>query len=117
MTSRRIELARGLRERSGLAERRVWALVRGGRIDGLKFRRQHPIGRHVVDFACDRLKLVLEIDGGLHDREEAALNDHLRQATLQELGWTVLRLRNEVALNEPERIADAVRTHARLILP
>jgi very-short-patch-repair endonuclease len=117
MTSRRIDLARKLRRTGGLAEQKVWTLVRAGRIDGLKFKRQHPIGPYVVDFACDRLKLVLEIDGGVHRRDEVATNDHLRQVELERLGWTVIRFTNDDALGRPERITDAVRAHTRLILP
>jgi len=112
VTSKRVASARDLRQRSGLAEQKVWPLLRGGRIDGLKFRRQHPIGRYVVDFACDRLRLVIEIDGGVHGREDVVLNDHLRQTELETLGWTVLRFSNEIALGRPEDIIEAVRRRA-----
>lgn len=114
MTSKRTAFARSLRQDAGLAERRVWALLRGGRIDGHKFRRQHPIGRYVADFACDPLRLVIEIDGGIHHRDEVVTNDHLRQTDLETLGWTVLRFTNTQALSEPEGVADAIRAHARL---
>ncbi|MGO4688533.1 endonuclease domain-containing protein [Brevundimonas sp. 2YAF1] len=91
--------------------------LRGGKIDGHKFRRQHPIGRYAADFACDRLKLLIEIDGGVHDSDEAATSDHLRQTELEALGWTVLRFTNPQALSEPELTVTAVRGHARLIAP
>ncbi|MNH48475.1 hypothetical protein D3C73_00240 [compost metagenome] len=117
MTVERTAFARTLRQKSGLAEQRVWALVRASRIDGPKFRRQHLIGRYVADFACDRLRLVIEIDGGVHDRDEAVTSDHLRQTDLEALGWTVLRFSNAQALSEPEAITAAVRAHARLIAP
>ncbi|WP_313575585.1 endonuclease domain-containing protein [Brevundimonas sp.] len=114
MTVERIVFARTLRQKSGLVEQRVWALLRGGRIDNHKFRRQHPIGRYVTDFACDRLRLVIEIDGGVHDRDEVVTSDHLRQTDLEALGWTVLRFTNAQALGQPEAIAAAIRAHACL---
>ena len=115
MTSRRFSTARALRQKAGLAEEKVWALLRGGRIDDHKFRRQHPIGPYIVDFACDGLRLVIEIDGGVHERDDVVLNDHLRQVELERLGWTVVRFKNEDAIAQPERITQAVRVHARLI--
>jgi very-short-patch-repair endonuclease len=111
----RTVFTRTLRQKSGLAEQRVWTLLRSGRIDGHKFRRQHPIDRYVADFACDRLRLVIEIDGGVHDRDEVVTRDHLRQSHLEALGWTVLRFSNARALSEPEAITAAIRAHARLI--
>ncbi|MEN5363770.1 endonuclease domain-containing protein [Brevundimonas intermedia] len=71
----RSDRARALRQTSGLAERRIWSLLRGGRCDGFKFRRQHPIDRYYADFACEALKLVIELDGGVHERDEVVLND------------------------------------------
>ncbi len=64
-TNRLTPRARGLRQVGGLAEERIWARLRGGAVDGWKVRRQHPIGRYVVDFACVPLRLVIEIDGGV----------------------------------------------------
>ncbi|WP_312784769.1 endonuclease domain-containing protein [Brevundimonas sp.] len=112
MTVERTAFARTLRQDAGLAEQRVWALLRGGRIDGHKFRRQHPISRYVADFACDHLRLVIEIDGGVHDRDEVVTSDHLRQTELEALGWTIFRFTDTQVLSEPELIAAAIRAHA-----
>jgi very-short-patch-repair endonuclease len=98
-----------------LAERKVWSLLRAGRIDGLKFRRQHPVGPYIVDFACDLLRLVIEIDGGIHTRDDVTLDDHYRQVEIESLGWTVMRFSNAQALTEPLRVLDAIRAHARLV--
>jgi very-short-patch-repair endonuclease len=113
MAGQRTALARAQRQAAGLAERRLWQRLRGARIDGHRFRRQHPVGPYIADFACDRLRLILEIDGGIHDRDDVILRDHLRQVELENLGWTVLRFRNEEALSRPERIIAAIREHAR----
>ena len=53
---------------------------------GLKFRRQVPIGSYIVDFYCDELKLVVELDGGVHDDPDQARNDEIRNIHLKELG-------------------------------
>lgn len=107
--------ARSLRQTGGLAETRVWARLRGGAVDGWKVRRQYPVGRFVVDFACLPLRLVIEIDGGVHGRDDVMLNDHLRQQEIEALGWTVVRFTNEQALGEPWRIDDAIRVQARAL--
>ena len=113
MQSIRATRARSLRQTGGLAEARVWARLRSGGIDGHKFRRQHPVGRFYVDFACDRLRLVIEIDGGVHTRDDVVLNDHFRQQAIEDLGWTVLRFTNEQVLGHPDTLITAVRRHAQ----
>ncbi len=105
--------ASDLRQSAGLAERRVWARLRGGAVEGIKVRRQHDIGRYTVDFACVALRLVIEIDGGVHDRDDVVLRDYVRQTEIEALGWTVVRFSNETALGEPWRIDDAIRDRAR----
>ena len=113
MTTRRLTpRARGLRQVGGLAEDRIWARLRGGAVDGWKVRRQHPIGGYVVDFACVPLRLVIEIDGGVHERDEVVLNDHYRQ-TIEALGWTVVRFINAEALTDPAGIDTALRDRAK----
>ncbi|WP_396594394.1 endonuclease domain-containing protein [Brevundimonas sp. R86498] len=107
--------ARDLRQSAGLAERRVWARLRGGAVEGFRVRRQHDIGRWTVDFACVPLRLVIEIDGGVHQRDDVILRDHLRQTEIEALGWTVVRFTNAVALGEPWRIDDAIREQARAV--
>jgi very-short-patch-repair endonuclease len=113
MAGQRTAFARNQRQAAGLAERRLWRRLRGARIDGHRFRRQHPIGRYFADFACDGLRLILEIDGGIHDRDDVILGDHLRQVELESLGWTVLRFSNEEVLTRPNRVTEAIRKHAR----
>ena len=107
--------ARNLRQSSGLAEQRVWARLRGGAVEGIKVRRQHDIGRFTVDFACLALRLVIEIDGSVHDRDDVMLRDHFRQAEIEALGWVVVRFSNEVALGEPWCIDEAIRDRARVV--
>ncbi|WP_426037067.1 endonuclease domain-containing protein [Brevundimonas sp. DC300-4] len=107
--------APALRQSAGLAEQRVWSRLRGGAVDGIKVRRQHDIGRYTVDFACVALRPVIEIDGGVHERDDVVLRDYVRQTEIVALGWTVVRFTNETALAEPWRIDDAIRDRARVL--
>ncbi|WP_339933175.1 endonuclease domain-containing protein [uncultured Brevundimonas sp.] len=113
VSGQRTAFARNQRQAAGLAERRLWDRLRAGKVDGHRFRRQHPIGKYFADFACDRLRLILEIDGGVHQRDDVARKDDLRQTELETLGWIVLRFTNEEALTRPDRIIAAIRDHAR----
>jgi very-short-patch-repair endonuclease len=106
--------ARAHRQRTGLAETAVWRVLRAGG-SGFKFRRQHPIGPYFIDFACTPLRLAIEIDGGVHSLLEVAARDAERQAALEELGWTVLRFNEDVAIARPTEIVAAVEMHAAAI--
>ena len=88
-------LARRLRRTATLPEQHLWRALRASAL-GAKFRRQHPIGRYVADFACVERKLAVELDGGVHALRPA--EDQLRTEALEAMGWTVLRLPNETVL-------------------
>lgn len=83
------------------AEKRLWACLRDRRMDGAKFRRQHPFDRYVLDFACIELRLCVEADGGQH----ADGADAIRDALLMRHGWRVLRLWNTDILGNAEGVA------------
>ena len=74
------------------AELRVWIRIRGRKLDGWKFRRQHPIGPYVVDFYCPGAKLVVEVNGPTHDGDARWAYDERRQAWLESEGYRVLRI-------------------------
>jgi very-short-patch-repair endonuclease len=94
--------ARNLRRDPSRAEKICWHLLRDRRINGAKFRRQHPIGPYFADFACVQQKLVIEIDGEQHAYQIEA--DARRTAVMERLGWRVVRFwANEVVAN-PEGI-------------
>jgi very-short-patch-repair endonuclease len=69
----------------------LWQALRKGRLAGLRFRRQHPIGPYILDFYCASARLAIEVDGFAHDTAVAARHDEIRQAWLAERGVTVLR--------------------------
>lgn len=97
--------ARRLRETMTDAERRLWLLLRDRRLDGYKFRRQHPIGRFIVDFACVDVGLVIEVDGGQHCGNKA---DEERTKWLESQGWRVVRFWNNDVLTNIEGVAESI---------
>jgi very-short-patch-repair endonuclease len=105
--------AKALRRVGTPAEETLWEILRDRTILGLKFRRQQPIGPYVADFYCHELKLIVEVDGLVHDGDRQIANDRNRDANLAALGCTILRFTNdEVLLNAPSvlsRIASVVR--------
>ena len=106
--------AKELRANQNSAEARVWSMLRAGRLAGLKFRRQHVLGRYIADFVCIPARLVIEIDGDTHD-EEAQLRDAKRTDDIEQAGYRVIRFWNNYVLNDKdggvaEVILEAVRT-------
>jgi len=71
--------AQALRNNMTDAEVLLWGHLKGNGY-GLKFRRQHPIEAYIADFYCHKLKLIIELDGGIHNRSDVAANDLERQA-------------------------------------
>jgi very-short-patch-repair endonuclease len=76
------------------AERKLWAQLRDRQLDGLKFKRQAPIGRFIADFACMEHHLIVEVDGGQHNFDANAKRDAERTAQLEAMGYVVLRFWN-----------------------
>lgn len=110
----RTERARALRQRETRAEAVLWDKLRGRRLDGLKFRRQQPVGRYFVDFACESLRLAVELDGGVHDDDQQVTYDYHRQAEIESLGWSVIRFRNDEVTASLSRVMEAIRAQAQL---
>ena len=101
------ELAREFRKEPTKSEWILWQSLRGKKLDGVKFRRQQPIGLFVVDFYNSGCRLVVEVDGAVHDLQEDA--DRARQEILEELGLVVLRIRSEVVENNLPVALDLIR--------
>ena len=80
VSKRQTAFARSLRRSMTVAEEIMWRSLRGSSLDGLKFRRQVPIGRYVVDFLCVEHRLIVELDGAPHEREEQIRHDAARDA-------------------------------------
>lgn len=86
--------AKKLRKNPTRAEATLWAHLRRNKMN-VKFRRQHPVGPYICDFYCHTFKLVIEIDGGVHEEEEQKLKDLQRENDLINFGLRILRFSNE----------------------
>jgi len=101
-----IRQARALRRSAPSTERLLWKLLRDRRLEGLKFRRQVPMGPYVLDFVCLRHRLVLEADGPFHDPE----HDAVRDAWLAAKGFRVLRFPNDEIVEKNWRVIAQILT-------
>ena len=99
-------LARRLRRDGTEAERRLWRALRECGFPW-KFRRQHPIGRSIVDLACPACKLVIELDGGQHDARHAA--DAARSAEIEAHGYRVIRFWNNEVIDNLGGVLQSIR--------
>jgi very-short-patch-repair endonuclease len=97
--------ARRLRQSSTDAERRMWSALRDRRLTRYKFRRQHPVGDFILDFACTEFRLVIELDGGQHADDPA---DIRRTAWLEGQGWKVIRFWNNDILTNTDGVLQAI---------
>lgn len=100
-----VSRARSLRREPTEAERRLWTILRDRQIDGARFRRQHPVGRYVLDFACVTHRLAVEADGGQHADSH---HDARRDAFLRARGWRVLRVWNNDILSNLEGVRGVI---------
>jgi len=100
--------ARRMRHVMTDAELKLWNELRAHRLMGLSFRRQMPINGYIVDFACPEHKLIIEVDGARHGDDHAVVYDAARTASLETLGWTVLRVWNDEVLKDIDAICDAI---------
>ena len=90
------------------AETRVWQMLRAHRMNGHKFRRQVPVGRYIADFVCHEARLVVEIDGGQHDR--LSTRETERSGFLQNQGYRILRFWNTEVLANPDGVQETIVT-------
>jgi very-short-patch-repair endonuclease len=95
---------RQLRKHQTDAERKLWERLRRHQL-GFKFRRQHPVGGYIADFACVEHRLIVEADGGQHADEPA---DLVRTQGLRALGWRVIRFWNNEILQNPDGVIEAI---------
>jgi very-short-patch-repair endonuclease len=97
-----------LRSNSTEAENILWEHLRKKKLSGLKFKRQYSIDHFVVDFYCSELKLAIELDGKIHLKKEVKNHDENRDGYLSEFGIKILRIKNEVILNDIDKALDII---------
>ncbi len=106
--------ARHLRRNVTDAERKLWYELRMLKHEGRHFRRQVPIAGFIADFACNRCRLVIELDGGQHNTEAGIARDEDRSGRLEAEGFRVLRFWNSDVFENIEGVVDIVRHGAGL---
>jgi cyclase len=97
------EMAKALRKNMTEAEKVLWGYLKAG-LSGFKFRRQHPIGVYIADFYCHPFKLIIELDGKIHDRPEVKLLDEQRETDLRRWGYEVIRFTNDELFKNIEKV-------------
>ena len=107
--------ARTLRQNMADAERRVWQILRSHKMNGYRFRRQVPIGRYIADFVCHEARLIVEIDGGQHDRSSP--QEAERSGFMQNEGYRILRFWNTEVLANLDGVHEAIVEELRRITP
>ncbi len=106
---RQIALARKLRQSQTDAEKALWARLKNKQVEGVKFRRQQPLGSYIGDLVSFERKIIVEVDGGQHNEREARERDEQRAAWLKERGYQVLRFWNNEVLVNMEGVLEKIR--------
>ena len=109
------KLARGLRKSHTDAELLLWKYLRTRQMDGVKFRRQQPIGKYIVDFVSFEKRIVIELDGGQHSAEQE--RDRERDNWLSKQGFKVLRFWDNEVLQNLEGVLEVIRDRCLSTLP
>ena len=86
----------------------LWDELKGRKLNGLKFRRQHPLRFYIADFYCHEQQLVIEIDGGIHLDEEKADQDHIRTEEIEGCGVRVIRFTNDQIIHSLTEVKQTI---------
>jgi very-short-patch-repair endonuclease len=93
------------------AEAALWKMIQGSRLEGRKFRRQHSVGLYILDFYCPAEKLAVELDGQVHNNEQANQYDHARKLFLEFYGIKVIRFENKWVFEDSGWVLDRIKSH------
>ncbi|MDD3080433.1 MAG: endonuclease domain-containing protein [Paludibacter sp.] len=104
------ELARRLRAHPTEAENFLWINLSRIKIEGVRFKRQHPVLYFIADFYCQKAKLIIEVDGGYHDIPEQYCYDRNRDRKLNDLGLKVIHFTNDYVLNNIDVVLKRIET-------
>ena len=107
--------AKQLRRELTQEERLLWYLLRSRRFSRYKFRRQHPVGHYILDFACCEARLAIELDGGQHD--ERYEYDVQRTVWLNKKGWMIMRFWNNELWQNEEAVLERIFEALQMLLP
>ena len=98
------EFAKKLRNNSTNSEIKLWQEIKNKKMLGYTFLRQKPIKNYIVDFFCNKLKLVIELDGYSHEFEETYDKDVKKEEDLKQIGLTILRFDDREVMNDIENV-------------
>ncbi len=93
------------------AEAAMWKMLQNSQLDGRKFRRQHSVDGHILDFYCPSEKLAIELDGAHHFTASGIENDDDRTAHLNSYNIRVVRFENKVIFEQPDSVLNEIRSH------
>jgi very-short-patch-repair endonuclease len=96
--------AQAMRKNPTAGEKALWNILRKFRYKGYIFRRQHPVDIFIADFYCHKLKLIIEVDGGVHNSDQAIEYDDGRSGELEKYGLKIIRFTNDEVLNETDKV-------------
>ena len=105
-----VDRARQMRREDTRAEKRAWIQLKDRRTLGLNFRRQVPIDRYIVDFYCHEIRVIVEIDGEVHDKPGQAEWDAERNERLEELGYEDIHISNNDVFTQPDCLLEMIRS-------
>jgi len=105
--------AKELRRRQTEAEKRLWFKLRDNQTCGVKFRRQEPIGKYIVDFVNYENKLIVEVDGNHHTETETKIDDIYRANWLKSEGFRILRFWNSEIISNLEKVIEKIKVNLR----
>ena len=103
--------AQEMRKNPTESEKALWTILRKLCDKGYIFRRQHPIDIFIADFYCHKLKLIVEVDGDVHDSEKAVEYDDGRSAELEKYGLSIIRFTNDQVLKETDKVTFQIQNY------
>jgi very-short-patch-repair endonuclease len=110
--------AQEMRKNPTESEKALWNILRKFRYKGYIFRRQHPVDIFIADFYCHKLKLIVEVDGDVHDSDQAMEYDDGRSAELEKYGLNIIRFTNDQVLKETDNVTFQLQNYiAKLTSP
>jgi len=101
---------RELRQKATLQEKLLWEKLRNQKL-GFRFKRQYSIGGYILDFYCAKKKLIVELDGEVHNTKEAKEYDAVRNKFFKELGYKTIRFWNREVENDTEKILEIIKSY------
>lgn len=113
----KIQFARQLRQNQTDVEQLLWKYLRNRRFNGVKFRRQHPIGPYIVDFASLENQLIVELDGGHHNTKEGKRKDKERIFWLEKNGYRIIRFWNNEVISDIDSVLQLIQETLTLPSP